>query len=282
MSRQPLVLATDLDGTFAGGSRAARAELVHALRAHPAATLIYISGRSIPSIRDLAARAELPQPDILVADVGTSVVHGFGPEPVTEIESGIASLWPGAEIVAGRLAAIAGIERQQIDAPRRLSYWIAANRDLRRQSEGGGDFEARAADDPSLGPQAAAHAHQIGTRATAALADLSVDVLVSANVYLDVLPRGVNKGSTLLKVLQLLSVDVAGCVVAGDSLNDRALFEIGAAGIVVGNCEPALREAVAETAGVYFASGAGVDGVLEGLRRLNVLPHHEASRKDVT
>ena len=78
---------------------------------------------------------------------------------------------------------------------------------------------------------------------------LEVDVLVSANIFLDVLPRGVNKGSTLRRVLHWLRVAEGDCVVAGDSLNDLDLFASGYRGIVVGNCEPALRERVAGMAG---------------------------------
>ena len=41
-----VVLATDLDGTFAHGTAAARERLTDWVRHHPAATLIYITGRS--------------------------------------------------------------------------------------------------------------------------------------------------------------------------------------------------------------------------------------------
>ena len=93
-----------------------------------------------------------------------------------------------------------------------------------------------------------------------------MDVVVSANVFLDVLPRGVDKGSTLRRVLEWLGVREEACVVAGDSLNDLSLFETGIRGVVVGNCEPALRRSVADLEGVYLAEGEGVAGVLEGLR----------------
>jgi hydroxymethylpyrimidine pyrophosphatase-like HAD family hydrolase len=136
---------------------------------------------------------------------------------------------------------------------------------------GADPFAAHAPEDAALGAEAERVAGDVARRAEVLLGDLDVDVLVSANVFLDVLPRGVNKGSTLRRVLDWLAVDEAACVVAGDSLNDLALFEAGLRGIAVGNCEPALRRRVARLPHIYQASAHGVDGVLEGLRYHGIL-----------
>ena len=109
-------------------------------------------------------------------------------------------------------------------------------------------------------------ATRVAREAAAALDGLDVDVLVSANVFLDVLPHGVNKGSTLRRVLEWLDVDDDDCIVAGDSLNDLALFETGLRGIVVGNCEPALLKHTRSLDRIYHADRPGAAGVLEGLR----------------
>ncbi len=260
----PLVLATDLDGTMADGSAEARAELVQLLQAAESARLIYVTGRTPSAARELLDRAALPAPDVLIADVGTTVLHGAGPEPVAEIEAQIDEIWPGSAAVRARLAGVAGLTPQDIAAPRRISYWIEAVRV--RRSEAGDPFAARAPDDASLDRAAAAMAEQIAGTASQALEPLAVDVLVSANVFLDVLPRGVNKGTTLRRVLAWMGGEPATCVVAGDSLNDLALFETGLRGVVVGNCEPALAKRVANMNHVYRARGIGAAGVLEGLR----------------
>ena len=60
-------------------------------------------------------------------------------------------------------------------------------------------------------------------------------------------------------------------VVAGDTLNDLALFETGLRGVVVGNCEAALRERVGDREHLYFAAGEGAAGILEGLRHFGWL-----------
>ncbi len=64
------------------------------------------------------------------------------------------------------------------------------------------------------------------------------DVVVSDNRYLDVLPPGVNKGSTLLALLEWLEIGHGSVVTAGDTLNDLAMFETGLKGVMVGNAEP--------------------------------------------
>lgn len=273
------VLATDLDGTLAHGTAADRQRLLEALHAAGDATLIYVTGRSPSAVAALSRTAALPEPDVLIADVGTSVLRGFGPARVEAVETEIGRRWPGAETVRERLAGLEDILEQDVDAPRRMSYWIEPVRRLGRREEvaaagpsGAADpYAARAPDDPTLGGAAAAVASRVRGEVEARLRELEVDVVVSANVFLDVLPAGVHKGSTLRRVLAWLGLGEEACVVAGDSLNDLALFETGLRGIAVGNCEPALRERVAGLPSVYQASAEGVTGILEGLRHHGVV-----------
>ena len=58
---------------------------------------------------------------------------------------------------------------------------------------------------------------------------------------------------------------------AGDTLNDLALFETGLCGVVVGNCEAELRARVTGREHLYFAGGEGAAGILEGLRHFGWL-----------
>lgn len=258
------VLASDLDGTLADGSEKARRALVEWIEARDDARLVYVTGRTPGSARELMERASLPAPDVLIADVGTTVLEGPSFEPISAIQAEIERDWPGAHAVRERLAPMTPLRLQEIDASRRVSWWIEPVR--QRRAAGHDPFAARAPDDASMLADAVRIAAEIGAEAAERLTPLAVDVLVSANVFLDVLPRGVNKGSTLLRVLEWLDADPASCVVAGDSLNDLALFATGLRGIVVGNCEPALAEMVKGMVRVYRAQESGAGGVLEGLR----------------
>ena len=266
------VLATDLDGTLAHGTAAARERLMAALRSAGDATLIYVTGRSVAAAGSLVARTPLPEPDVLIADVGTSVLHGLGPGRVDAVEEEIRRRWPGSDRVRDRLEGLDALTEQDVVAPRRVSYWIEPVR--RREKPGAPDadpYAARGPGDPTLGAEAETIARDVAERVRERLEGLEVDVVVSANVFLDVLPRGVDKGTTLRRVLAWLGAEEGACVVAGDSLNDLALFETGLRGIVVGNCEPGLRRSVAGLGSVYQARGEGVVGILEGLRHHGIV-----------
>lgn len=244
-SKRPpsLVLATDLDGTFAGGTPEERSRLQRALDLLPGASLIYVTGRCVSAVQELMREAALPHPDLLIADVGTTVAHGETFRPLAEIERDLAPGWPGGDAIRARLHGVPGLEEQDVRVPRRVSWWVTD-----------GDVDAAI------------------KRARSRLAGLDVDLVGSAGVYLDVLPRGVNKGTTLRRVLAWLGRPETDVVVAGDTLNDLALFETGMAGIVVGNGEPALRERVRDREHTYHARAHGAAGILEGLTHFGWIP----------
>ena len=257
------VLATDLDGTLAHGSPADRRAVIDTLRA-AGIRLVYVTGRTPDAAARVVHAHDLPAPDVLLADVGTSALYGLGPRRVRDVEVALDRGWPGVAEVERRLASVEGLTPQGIEAPRRASYWIEAVR--RRRADGADPFAARPPEDASFDDASARIATVVADHARRALEPLDVDVLVSANVFLDVMPHGVNKGSTLRRVLAALDAREENCIVAGDSLNDLSLFETGLRGIVVGNCEPALLQRVASMNRIYCASGIGAAGVLEGLR----------------
>lgn len=233
----PLVLATDLDGTFAGGTAEDRRRLQRVLAERREVVLIYVTGRSVAAARELMAEAPLPRPDVLIADVGTTVVRGRDFAPVVAIERELAARWPGGDVVRERLAGLDDVAEQDLNVPRRVSYWLADGATM----------------DTAL------------ARVRARLEGLTVDVIGSADTYVDVLPAGVNKGTTLRRVLAWLGRPERDVVVAGDTLNDLSLFETGLVGVVVGNGERALLERVARREHVYVAAGHGAAGILEGL-----------------
>src|SRR5690606_20978101 len=88
----------------------------------------------------------------------------------------------------------------------------------------------------------------------------------SADKYLDVLPQGVNKGSTLTKLVQHLGVDPGNVLVAGDTLNDLSLYHTGYRGVVVGQAEAGLSEATAGMDNVHHARSPGAGGILEAIK----------------
>jgi hydroxymethylpyrimidine pyrophosphatase-like HAD family hydrolase len=162
------------------------------------------------------------------------VACGASLEPVPLAVDPIEDLWRGkAERLLPLLAEMLGLSCQPVTADRRLAYDV---------------------DVSALDPERLAELERHG-----------VDCLISGERYLDVLPAGVNKGSTLLTLLAWLEVGPERVVTAGDSRNDLAMFETGLPGVVVGNAEAALLAALPGLPGIYRARGEGCEGIVEGL-----------------
>ncbi|MFN7678196.1 MAG: HAD family hydrolase [Cyanobacteriota bacterium] len=240
LPREPqLVLVTDLDGTLLGGSPRWRRRFYQWLAARRQRVLhVFNTGRDLASIaRLLRAEASmgLGAPHLVISDVGCTVACGLSLVPIPLVIDPIERQWRGqAERLLPLLRTIPGLSPQPICTERRLAYLI----------------------DPTL----------LDRDRLRAVAALGVDCLVSGDKYLDVLPAGVNKGSTLLALLQWLELSPETVVTAGDSLNDLAMFETGLPGVMVGNAEPALVRALPGLGRVYQARAHGCGGIVEGLR----------------
>ena len=240
-----LVLVTDLDGTLLGGPMAWRRRFYGWLQRHREQVLhVFCTGRDLPSVaRVLQQDADhgLIAPHLVIGDVGCTVACGQSLRPLPLAIEPIEARWQGKpERLLPLLQGVAGLSPQPLTADRRLAYYydpVTFEQDLVAQLEAHG-----------------------------------VDCLFSDNRYLDVLPAGINKGSTLLDLLALLELDPGRVVTAGDTLNDLAMFETGLAGIMVGNAEIALRETLPRLPATYLARAHGCEGIVEGLRHFGFGP----------
>lgn len=233
------VLATDLDGTFLGGSDAQRQALYDDLLSRTDGILIFVTGRDLGFVRELIATPGMPRPDWIVGDVGTTVVDGRDFRPVTAIEAAIAERWNDAgERVRALLADEPGLRLQPTPFRHRVSY----------------DY------DPAwLCPGVAGRVEAAG-----------FDCLLSADRFLDVLPRGVAKGPTLLRLIDWLGLPADRVLVAGDTLNDLSLFQTRLKGVAVGNSEPKLMDAVANFDWVHRSALPGAAGIADALRHFGL------------
>jgi hydroxymethylpyrimidine pyrophosphatase-like HAD family hydrolase len=237
--RPDLVLVTDLDGTLLSGSPRWRRRLYRWLAARRETVLhVFNTGRDLASIArllEMEASMGMGAPHLVISDVGCTVACGASLRPIPQVVEPIERRWRGqAERVLPLLRTIPGLSAQPVSTVRRLAYLI----------------------DPAL-------LDQSRLRAVAAH---GVDCLVSGDRYLDVLPAGVNKGSTLNALIEWLEVRPDTVVTAGDSLNDLAMFETGLRGVMVGNAEPGLVEALPRLRRTYRAKAHGCAGIVEGLR----------------
>lgn len=239
MSMHNLILATDLDGTFLGGSDAQRRELYNHLSARGDALLIFVSGRDIDFIRELVRTPGMPHPDYVIGDVGTTVVQGRDFVPMPEVQAEISKRWGDAgDRVKALLADEPGIELQPTPFERRVSYYY---------------------DPAALRRETLEKIEQAG-----------FDWLLSAETFLDVLPKGIAKGPTLLRLVEALKLPADRVLVAGDTLNDLSLFETRLKGVAVGNSEPKLVQAIDGFDWVYRSPHPGAAGIADAIRHFDM------------
>lgn len=228
-----MLLATDLDGTFLGGSEEDKAQLYRHIHADNSITLIFVTGRGLDRILPLFEDERLPRPHYIIGDVGATVVHGSTLAPVQPLQDDIAAKWPGEDIIRQQLQQVKGLVYQEVPQQRRCSFFYSPETDI------------------------AAAIHII--------TDLGCDFIQSAGKYLDVLPRGVNKGETLRQLVEVLNYPPDDILVAGDTMNDRSLYDLGFKGVVVGGAEAALLGYTGELRHVMQSQRPGAGGITEAI-----------------
>ncbi len=227
-----MLIATDLDGTFLAGSPAQRQALYRWIEDTPDVQLAYVTGRGLPLVQPLLDDPTLARPDYIICDVGATFADRRG-APIETFIREVEARWPGEHVVVQALHGIDGLTRQEQPQARRCSYYcdaLAVTDEVQRRVEA-----------------------------------LGCDLLYSADLYLDVLPRNVNKGSSLQRLVQHLGLPPDQVLVAGDTLNDLAMYRQGYAGVCVGSSEPSLLEATRELPRVFHAEAPGCDGILQAL-----------------
>jgi HAD superfamily hydrolase (TIGR01484 family) len=243
-SQYGLVLATDLDGTFLGGSEEERLDLYRKLEARDDVLLIFVTGRDVDFIRELVAQPHMPVPRFIVGDVGTSVYDVAADfAPVHALEAEVKALWNDAnEAVMGMLDGEPGLELQVKANPfrHRVSYFYKPD-ELREET-------------------------------VRKIEEAGFDCLTSDNLYLDVLPKGVAKGPTLRRMVDTFALPQDRVLAAGDTMNDLSMLDCGLKAVAVGNSEDRLLAALPEMPHIYRSRGHGCAGILEAIHHFNLTP----------
>lgn len=103
-------------------------------------------------------------------------------------------------------------------------------------------------------------------------ANMHVNVVYSENKFLDILPKWANKGNSLQWLLNKLNIKPLQTLVAGDSGNDTAMFNMdGIKGIVVANAHEELYKYTKHRE-VYHSENEYTKGLVEGLIYYGILP----------
>jgi sucrose-6-phosphatase len=245
------LLVTDLDNTLIGDDTALQTfnEKIEQHRINFGSLLIYSTGRSLLSYRDLQTQKNLLEPDALIVSVGTEIYLEGGNNPEPEWSERLQRQWNRAQVL-DTVDQVADLSLQpDLDQGAfKVSFSV--------------DQDTAVAVIPQL--EAALQAQALATK-----------IIYSAGQHLDILPQLGDKGEAMQFLRQKWQISAFRTAVCGDSGNDISLFKTGAErGIVVGNAQPELRQWHEQNPvnHHYLAQDHCAAGILEGLHHFRFLP----------
>ncbi|WP_245617630.1 HAD-IIB family hydrolase [Siansivirga zeaxanthinifaciens] len=213
---------------------------------HSNVLLAYNTGRLIDDVLQLIKKGILPKPDYIIAGVGTLIYDYNQKCIVKEFNDVLDDGWD-LESVEEVIQSINHPISQQPSkfqhSYKRSYYFHDATPELISNIEK--DFVK---------------------------ANMHINVVYSGEKFLDILPKWANKGNALQWLLQKLDLTTENVLVAGDSGNDSAMFNLdGIKGIVVANAHEELYKFTKHRQ-IYHSEGNFGDGVIEGLVYYGILP----------
>ena len=257
----PTVLATDLDGTLIPlPDNRQNVEDLEALRGHLCRSgikLIYATGRHFESALEAIRTYNLPKPDWLICDVGTSIYKPEKDGPEFHV------LEPYKKDLTTR---VAGLDRTVVETT------LQPIEGLKRQPEAHQQtfkisYECVSECVDNLVEVANEHLRK---SALPYICVGSVDPFMDCGL-LDVMPEGVSKAFALYWLSEHIQLAADSILYAGDSGNDLAVLASGLPAIIVGNASANLRQKAVDLLEkqslpdrLYSAKARATSGVLEG------------------
>jgi sucrose-6F-phosphate phosphohydrolase len=250
----PWLFASDIDNTLTGDAPALRAlsAQLTGMRAEGSLKLFLVTGRRLDQVIPGFADEQIPEPDAVVSQVGTEIyLPPFRPDSpaISDWDGRLHSLFR-RDRAERFLECIDGLEIQpaKFNTPLKVSCYL----------------------DKAPDPDAAA---ALIRERVAPEAD-AYQVVWSSGRDLDIIPAAAGKGKAIRFLMDHVGLEPRQVIVAGDSGNDRSMFDEFGCGIVVANAQAelaAMRDTVSDDDDFYFARLPFAAGVAEGLRHFGVL-----------
>lgn len=247
---QTRFFCTDLDGTLLGNEKFTLKfkRIWEKIPRERRPLLCYTSGRLLDDILHLVRSNLLPEPDYIIAAVGTNIYDYNHQKIVKQFTELLDEGWDLEKVNTMANSLSINLEKQ----PKHF------------QNEYKSSWYLNHASDEQI-EEIRAHFDNDD--------HLQVRIVYSSGRHLDILPNSANKGNSLKWLLKQLGISTGETIVAGDSGNDSAMFKIrGVRGIVTGNAQPELLDKTA-TFDVYRAPQTEVcaQAVIKGLRHYGVI-----------
>lgn len=234
---EPFLLAADLDGTLLGDEEG-EARFKAFVQAYSSSFyLAFVTGRPLQSVKELIREKRLPECDYISSSVGTEL---FSYKNTANTKN---------QKYAAQVSGEWDIE---------IIYTLGQGEGIRRQEfeYGQPPFQAGFYWDGQQESLAAFYKRLEKIK--------GCRILPSSRTYIDVFPDCMGKGEVVRFLLKELKLDPARIVVAGDSGNDKEMFETGFKGIIPCNATDELKLTACEL-WHYQSPFPGAHGVLDGL-----------------
>lgn len=259
-----LLLCTDLDRTLLPNGLQAESPaalpLFKKLVAEPFVTLAYVSGRDLGLLEQAIRDYDLPRPDFMIGDVGTTIYRrsNSGWQDWQEWQTIIGSDWQGVgrEQLAALLVDLEPLSLQE--------------------EEKQGRFKLSFYTKPDVDPETLKEKVRSRLQSCPAKVSLvhSIDEVKRLGLF-DVLPAGATKLHGVRFLMKNLQIPPTRVVFAGDSGNDLEILTSGLPAVLVANATAEVKKEAARGAppgSLYIARGNFMHmngnyaaGILEGL-----------------
>lgn len=249
------ILACDIDNTLTGDpvALAHLTEQLTEMRRRGELFLILPTARAIPDVISGFDDEGLPVPDVISTQVGTEIYlppYNGELEPVAAWETHLRRNFSRQEA----LQFLEGIEGLVMQSDKyNTRFKVSCFLDKTPDPDGAADL--------------------IQQRIIDAGATDTFRVIWSSSRDLDIIPTEAGKGNAIKFIIDYFDLASRQTIVAGDSGNDRTMFDEFPRGIVVGNAQPELKRLKAENPGpeIYFAENCCAAAVIEGLQHFGLL-----------
>ncbi|WP_338357597.1 HAD-IIB family hydrolase [Yeosuana marina] len=216
--------------------------------------LTYNTGRLIDDALNLIKRGVLPEPDYIIAGVGTLIYDYNKKCVVKEFNEVLDEGWD----IAAVEEIIQSLDHPISEQPARFQHSYKRSYYFHDASE-----------------ELINNVEQVFAESK-----MYINVVYSGNKFLDILPKWANKGNALIWLLKKLDLKSYNVLVAGDSGNDSAMFNVkGVKGIVVANAHEELYKFTKHRE-VYHSELENGDGIIEGLIFFEILPEDAKITKE--
>lgn len=257
--KKKYLLVTDVDNTVLGDFEGLVLLSRELSSVRESMVLAYNSGRSTQSIKEsLVANPCMPAPDYLIGEVGIQIENFTTAEIDDEYVQILKSHWSREEIEKVLRDLPFQKQPDEFQSELKLSYYASPEVDPVRCS-----------------------------RERLNKSEQQATIIYSSQRDLDFLPPRSGKGWAVVRLQEKLGFDKEQVIVAGDSGNDVGMFEHGFKGVVVGNAHSELKRLGSlpkihiasdaeskkqKSSHIYVATAEYAEGLVEGLRKLGVLP----------